>query len=577
VDSFDAVVIGSGFGGAVTAYRLSTAKKSVCLLERGKDYPPNSFPRSPYTFASNFWEPASGRLGLFNAWSFDHMDAIVSAGLGGGSLIYANVLIRKDERWFQSDDGSGPRAWPVSRKDLEPHYAVAEQMLNAQVFPMKTPPYDQVRKAVEFKRAALALGFEETTYNHVHPDRRQWYLPQLAITFKNKGQEPVPGEHIIEEVRNLHDRDRETCRLCGECDLGCNYGSKNTLDYNYLTHAKANGADLRTLAEVKRFSSRPGGGFVIDYIDHSSTDSDAHGGVPKQVEARHLILSAGTLGSTYLLLKHKKEKVFPALSPVLGHRFSGIGDLLTFIMNATSHDVDGEHPRIIDPSHGPVITSTLRSPDALDGAEPGSLGFYLQDAGYPGFVDWLVQIASLRSDLRGLAAFVLHRIRSHVFHRGGPELDADLAQLFSDTRLSAGSMPLLGMGRDTPDGVFGLDQDGRLALDWNKQRSQPFYDGVVAVSKKIATELDAEFLENPITHLLSRLITVHPLGGCPMGATRAEGVVDEWGRVHDVPGLHVADGSVVPGPVGANPSLTIAALADRFADQLLRDLDRNAD
>jgi cholesterol oxidase len=545
----------------------------VCVLERGQAYPPNSFARSPYAFDRNFWDPPAGHFGLFNAWSFDHMDAIVSAGLGGGSLIYANVLIRKDEHWFVFNDGSGPRPWPLTRADLDPHYAAAEKMLDGQVFPMSEPPYNEVRKAAEFKRAALNLGFAETTYDRINPQDREWYLPLLAVTFANRGRPPIPGEHIVEEVRNLHDRDRQTCRLCGECDIGCNYGAKNTLDYNYLTHAKAQGADIRTLAEVKTFRPRPGGeGFEVEYVDHGLMGADGAAGVTRTVSGRHIVLSAGTLGSTYLLLKHRGA--FPQLSPVLGHRFSGNGDLLTMAIDAHLGSPDGERPRVIDPSHGPVITGTLRSPDALDGAPEGSLGFYLQDAGYPVFVDWLVQVANVRSDIRGLLGFVLHRVRADLFHRGGADLDATLERVLSDTGLSAGSMPLLGMGLDIPDGVFGLDGEGRLALNWDKRRSQPFYDGVLSVSREIAEdELNATFVENPLTQFLSRLITVHPLGGCPMGNTPEEGVVDAWGRVHGVPGLHVADGSVMPGPVGPNPSLTIAALADRFADQMLEDLD----
>jgi cholesterol oxidase len=146
--------------------------------------------------------------------------------------------------------------------------------------------------------------------------------------------------------------------------------------------------------------------------------------------------------------------------------------------------------------------------------------------------------------------------------------------LLANTDISAGSMPLLGMGRDVPNGIYKLDDKGRLRLDWNKKESQPFYDDVVEVAMKIAGRLDARFVEDPLTKILSRLITVHPLGGCPMGGTQDEGVVDEWGRVHGHPRLHIADGSVMPGPVGPNPSLTIAALADRFADQMLLDLGK---
>jgi cholesterol oxidase len=120
-EHFDVVIIGSGFGGSVMAYRLAEAGKRVLLLERGKSYPPGSFPRSPYGLKKNFWDPSQGLHGMFNIWSFKHLGAIVSSGLGGGSLIYANVLIRKDEKWFVKEDlkKGGHEYWPIDYKDLK--------------------------------------------------------------------------------------------------------------------------------------------------------------------------------------------------------------------------------------------------------------------------------------------------------------------------------------------------------------------------------------------------------------------------------------------------------------------------
>ena len=150
------VVVGSGFGGAVTSYRLAHAGWEVLLLERGAAYPPNSFPRTPGGIARNFWDPRRGQLGLFDVRSFSHLDTVAAAGLGGGSLIYANVLIRKDENWFETEVDGRPRPWPVKRAELEPHYEAVERTLEAQVFPMDSAPYSGVGKAAGLRAAAAA-------------------------------------------------------------------------------------------------------------------------------------------------------------------------------------------------------------------------------------------------------------------------------------------------------------------------------------------------------------------------------------------------------------------------------------
>src|ERR1700722_18044906 len=140
----DAVVIGSGFGGAVAAYRLAQAGWSVILLERGGAYPPHSFPRTPAEMSRAFWDPARGRYGMFNAWRFAHFDSVVSSGLGGGSLINANVLMRKDERWFVQDDPLPPGGYascPVPRPAHDPHYDEVERMLGATPYPLDVDPY----------------------------------------------------------------------------------------------------------------------------------------------------------------------------------------------------------------------------------------------------------------------------------------------------------------------------------------------------------------------------------------------------------------------------------------------------
>jgi cholesterol oxidase len=545
---FDAVVVGSGFGGSVTAFRLAEAGMSVCVLERGKTYPPGSFPRSPWEMARNFWDPSEGLHGLFDVWSFRGLGGIVASGLGGGSLLWSNVVLRKDRSTFVQEAGE---RWPIGYDDLEPHYERHERMLRATPYPFDREPYDRTPKTKAMEHASRELGLE-------------WFLPPLAVTFDPGDGRPRPGEPIQGE-ENLHGRTRLTCLLCGECNIGCNYGSKNTLDYNYLSLAKLRfGADIRVRCEVKTFAPRAGGGYTIDYVEHSdAVEGEKRAGeLPlRTITADRLILSAGSFGTTYLLLKNRAA--FPGLSERLGTQFCGNGDLLTLALKAR---VNGG-PRIVDAGYGPAITSTVRVKDKAEGG-PGR-AYYIQDGGHPQTVNWIVetshQLAIFRRALRLVR--VLGRKLLRADHRS--DIGREISAFFSSD-LTSSSMPLFAMGRDLPNGRMRLTRDGYLDVDWRKRKRDPPFDDIRATAKQMARALDAKFQDNPSWHL-SRVVTVHPVGGCPMGRDEREGVVDSYGRVFGYPGLMIADGSVLPGPVGPNPSTTIAALAHRFAEQAIAD------
>jgi cholesterol oxidase len=563
---FDAVIVGSGFGGAVMAYRLAEAGLQVCLLERGQPYPPGSFPRSPYRMKDNFWDPSEGKYGLFSIWSFGSLNALVSSGLGGGSLIYSNVMIRKDEKWFVKEDLSngGYEYWPITRADLDPHYDHVEKMLNVQRYPFGQAPYDQTSRTKALKAAAQKLNLN-------------WYLPNLAVTFGNEGEVPVPGVPIREQYPNIHGSNnaRSTCRLCSECNIGCNFGSKNTLDYNYLSEAKRLGADIKTCCEVRSFEPLDGG-YSISYVEHDleregqpTRTQDPAILPPKTIVADRLILSAGVFGTSYLLLKNRAA--FPHISQQLGTHVSGNGDFLAFALKCSDSTNGKRVPRVIDPSHGPAITSTIRIPDAADGGE--GRGFYIQDAGYPEFANWMLQLF----DIPGALGGVYHSAKRLIVDwlKGGKESDLSgvISALFGTCELSAGLLPLDGMGRDIPNGRMKLNNN-MLDIDWSPKASDPYYDRVRQTMIAITSALGAEFVDEPLWYF-NRVITVHPLGGCPMGRDDPEGVVNSYGEVFNYPNLYIADGSVMPGPVGANPSLTIAALADRFAEAIIENKGNN--
>ncbi|HKY30630.1 MAG TPA: GMC family oxidoreductase [Pyrinomonadaceae bacterium] len=585
---FDAVIIGSGFGGSVMAYRLAEAGLRVCLLERGKPYPPNSFPRAPHLLGQNFWDPSKGRYGMFDVWSFKGSGALVSSGLGGGSLIYANIHLRKDPHWFKEDEPDGSYTpWPITYEDLERHYERVEKMMNVQKYPLEHAPYSDTPKTLAMREANEKLKLDDQSTH-------EWIRLNLAVSFRTKcvnhpdeddpANPPIIGAQIQEKYRNYHsvvmDREmpRTTCRLCGECDIGCNYGSKNTLDYTYVTAAihQQVPAQVETLCEVKTIAplnAKGGKGYSVTFVTHDPSQVDPVTGKcpppPKTtITCDRLILAAGTFGSPYLLLKN--QDAFPHLSKTtLGSRFCVNGDLLSFIAKSKEQRNGKMVPRRLDPSFGPVITSAIRVGDTLDGHGPQGRGFYTEDGGNPYLLSWVAEVATVPALLYRFFKFIKMRVKYGWGLNPDANLSAEISDLLGPANTSKSSFPVLTMGRDFANGRLFL-KENFLDCDWTEKKSKSYFDRVHKVGRAISASLNAEYLDNPSYKYLHQVLTAHPLGGCPMGFSRDDGVVNSYGESFDYPGLYVVDGSIMPGPVGPNPSLTIAAISDRAADEIIR-------
>ena len=523
----DAVVVGSGFGGSVMAHRLQEAGRDVVLLERGRAWPPGSFPRTPHDFAEALWDPGNGRHGLLDVWSFRGLGALVSSGLGGGSLIYANVLLRKEDAWFEQPPGPD-NPWPFSYEDLVEHYEAVEGVIGPTPFPAYLQ--EQVPKAPAFFEAATAAGLTA-----------EW--PPLAITFGAQDEEL--GRPFGNPDDNVHGAQRYTCRLVGECDVGCNFGSKDSLDFTYLSRLAA--GTILTRREVKSF--RPEGDrWKVVVRNHESGEADT-------ITTKRLILSAGALGSPYLLLSNRLA--LPNLSRRVGTRFAGNGDLLTFASRCRE---------LVEPARGPVITAAAHRPSA----SADDFGHVLEDGGYSAAFAMIAQTLSLPR-IAWAAQKVELKILWQYLRRGRVDSPASEIHdvLAADDFRTEHSLPLLGMGNEPPQGPMYLDDDGKLQIRWSFKHAQPYFDKVRESMQAVAERLGGTAANNALWRL-NTVVTVHPVGGCPMGATAADGVVDpRTGEVHGHPGLHVADGSVMPASVGVNPSLTIAAVANRFAAGIL--------
>ncbi|MBR7741843.1 GMC family oxidoreductase [Phycicoccus sp. BSK3Z-2] len=496
----DVIVVGSGFGGAVAAARLAQAGQNVVVLERGRRWPAGSFPRRPDLDAGWLWEKGGG---LYDIRWLDRMAVVQAAGLGGGSLAYANVFARPAQAVM--DTSTAPH---MARSLLDPYYDLAAHMLQVSTMPPDPASGRDPERTRLFEDVTRDLDVAEATVR-----------PLLAVTFGDPDTER-PNAHGVQQ---------RGCRFVGECVIGCNHGAKNSLDMNYLAVAEREGATIVTGAEARRLERLDDGWAVIT----SATDDTSQ---ERRYTATRLVLAAGAVATTELLLRARDvDGTLPGLSPTLGHGFSGNGDFL-----ATTNQRHGTG----DLTRGPTITTTTVL-DVWEGRAP--VWFQVQDGAIP---------PPLQDLLKG--ALPLRRTRAawSRFRR-------------TDTRRS---FAVLGMGRDTSDGRLRLDDEGRVVLEWSNRRQARLYRAQRRVGPAIARRLGSPVRTAATWTLLRRPVTVHPLGGVPVGPDRTRGVVDALGEVHDHPGLYVFDGAAIPAATSVNPSATILAVAEHHCEALVRSL-----
>lgn len=530
---FDAVVIGSGFGGAVSACRLAEQGKSVLVLERGRHWSPANYPRSD----DDPWLWVQDQAQRFSGWAdlraFSDMWVVAAAGVGGGSLIYANVSVEARPEAFR-------RGWPegISHEALRPYYQEVGRMLGVQ----ELPDNQLSARTLLMREAAQACGWGE----------RFRKLP-LAVSFSPDWDGSLPDAREDRHSRrftNIHGVAQGTCVQCGNCDIGCQVLAKNTLDLNYLAVAQRHGAQIRALHLVHKLEPLARGWRVHYEVIDPATRSKR----PGSVTALRVLLAAGSIGSTELLLRCRDEhRTLPGLSPRLGHGWAHNGDFVTPAF------YDG---RRISPSHGVTISAAI---DLLDYAGPRKQALFVEDGGIPNLASHFVQ--------RRLARMPHGKLRAFW---------KDLAKLVDDGDPLERMMPWFGQAMEPGDGRLRLGRPWwapwrrTLKLDWDHRRSEDVIEAMIEAHQKLSAATGArETLVPPTWSKLHNLVTPHPLGGCNMGMSPADGVVDAQGRVFGYQGLYVMDGAVVPRAIGLNPSRTIAALAERNVAHLIAHWDED--
>jgi cholesterol oxidase len=525
-ERFQALVIGSGFGGAVAVCRLAQAGVDVAVVERGRRWPPGSFPRD-LSRLDDGWLWLCGQ-GLYDARPLNDILAVQAAGYGGGSLVYANVAMRPPQEVF---DLSWPE--PYSRAALEPYYDLVAHMLDVRPVPADRRTGELPPKTRLMAKAAGLLG---------HSDG--FFHPNLAVRFEGEG----PNRFGVTQ---------NACTFSGQCDIGCNEGAKNTLDLNYLALAEQHGAAVGTRTEAVHIA-RAGDGYQVRLREYGHPGA-AHGGVERDVTASHVFVCAGALGTTELLLRSRDQyRTLPDLPPALGRGYSGNGDFLSF----------GDGLReLAQPSNGPTITTAAL---LHTGTTADQQWFVLEEGGYSEHLAKLVRGLHV-SRLPAYAARLVGTSARRVLGTAR-DLGATLDEGAARTAV------LLAMGRDRADGRIELrGPRHRLHVTWDVTRNDPLYEAERAVSGQVIRALGGRPFGTPTWRLFRQPVTVHNLGGARMGSDPDTGVVDVDGEVFGHPGLYVLDGAALPGATGANPSSTIAAVAERCVEAAVRRITGNRD
>ncbi len=515
---YDFIVIGSGFGGSVSALRLSEKGYRVAVLEMGKRFTARDFAKTNWHVRKYLWLPRLGCYGIQQITLLRHLLVLHGAGVGGGSLVYANVLLVPPDRVFRDPRWPSDEDWNAK---LAPHTRMAKFMLGA-TEATGTFPADELLRQVVDEETGRGRTFTKHT---------------VGVWFGE------PERTVADPFFGGEGPARTGCILCGECMTGCRHGAKNTLDQNYLFLAERRGCVIRPETLVTDVRPLPGGGYQVHTVR-----STAHWRKQRRVfRAKGVVFSAGTLGTVKLLLRCKESGSLPGLSEQLGNYVRTNNEAL---LGATARD------DAVDYSHGIAITSGVFPDDDTHveivrygkGQDFMALMATHLTGGGPPWPRWL----------RWMGNLVRHPIRFLRVHwpfgwakRTAILLVMQPVNSFMRLRL-----------RRRPWGRV-------LTGEVEEGRRPPTF---IPLANRLAARMAEKMNGTPGSVLLEVLgdtsTTAHILGGATMGRSPADGVCDARGRIFGYENLYVADGSIVPANLGVNPALTIAALAEHVMSDI---------
>jgi cholesterol oxidase len=517
---YDYVIIGSGFGGSVSALRLAEKGYSVLVLERGKRYEDQDFPKTNWNIGKSIWLPF---LGCFGTWELTFMNGAVAlhgSGVGGGSLMYANVLMEPDDRLFAAPSWHNLADWKAV---LRPHYDTAKRMLGVTTNP-RLWPADQV-----MKEQADEWGAGDS------------FHPTEVGVFFGKENETYPDPYFDGEGPA-----RTGCNFCGGCMVGCRYNAKNTLPKNYLYLAERLGVKIHaevTVKDIRPLVNHPGGDRLYEVAYQKTTTWLYH---PRQVvQARNVIVAAGALGTLELLLRcRSRDRSLPKISGRLGENVR---------TNSENLQGAGSRNKDIDYSKGIAITSIINTREDTNVepvrfSEGSSLLRNITGPLVDGDTIATKLYRSALEILRHPIDFLYARFFSRWAHHTTILLFMRPVEEILRVRLGRNFFTLFRKG-------VMFDTQGGAKLPKGPEICNRF-------TRQFAKKVNGIPQSSVMDSLFNFPITAHFMGGVPLGRDDKEGVVDIDFQVHNYPGLYVVDGSIMPGNPGVNPSLTITALAE---------------
>lgn len=522
-ETFDYVIIGSGFGGSVSAMRLAEKGYSVLVLERGRRFRDEDFAKSTWRARRYLWAPWLRCFGILQISPFRDVFALHGAGVGGGSLGYANVLMKPDDRLFAAPAWKHLQDW---KRELDPHYETARMMLGVAPNPRMSAADDVLEKVAA--SMGVAATFKPT---------------EVGAFFGEPGRE---GEEVPDPYFGGGGPARKGCIHCGACMVGCRHNAKNTLVKNYLWFAEKRGAKIRPDSIVRDIRPLPAGQsdgarYEVVYVKTSAIVRRGK----RVVRARNVVVSSGALGTMRLLFRCRDvTRSLPKISRRLGEMVRTNSEAL---LGGVARGRD------VDYSKGIAITSIFQ-PDPVTSVEP---------VRYPAGSSLMRFLAGPLIDAGSVPARLVKSIWNIVTR----PID------FARTHL------LPGWAERTTILLVMQTEDNRVRMRLGRSIFTAFTKNLVSLPDEVATVPPKVEIGHEVTKryceatgsiplgslneaLLNIPLTAHILGGVPFGATASEGVIDLDCQVHGYPGLYVVDGSIMPANPGVNPSLTITALAE---------------